>query len=465
MVSARHFARNIVFFVVGSATLAVAGTSASAPPLDAADDAIASVYQGYTGVLGQPKGGVVKNWFGAGAYQLYEKGAIYWSAVDGARVVAGHFYTQYLKSGGPSGIFGRPITDMISLYDGVGQVQKYRRGTLIRRSTASTYMTQLLAVDTLVDLPIPVNQSWKVIQANGLAKDDSHNGGFAYCYDLVPADGTKEKVAIHAAATARVVLAQDSLPSGKTNQGNVVVQALGPGRYASYLHLAPGSWMANFGKNKVTLPGNPWPNRPTAPAGSVIGWMGDTGTDVNNHHLHFCVTTAPDRGGFAPFESVPVAFRNIEVSNDGKVWNAVAAATPVAGQFVRHAGFAGAAKIGLNDPLAKGRVNGSITLAGAPTLPIGGKIVIDLVAAWDEPVASVDVPITAANPAGPWTYDILAVPAARYLSVAARYSGPVTPALGGAHGSTGRAIVPSNGTKSGWNVTITAEKPNSPYIG
>jgi hypothetical protein len=49
----------------------------------------------------------------------------------------------------------------------------------------------------------------------------------------------------------------------------------------------------------------------------VLAAMGDTGADVGAYHLHFCVTTAPDRG-YTPFESAPVSFRNYE--NVGQLW-------------------------------------------------------------------------------------------------------------------------------------------------
>ena len=59
----------------------------------------------------------------------------------------------------------------------------------------------------------------------------------------------------------------------------------------------------------------------------VLAAVGDTGTEVGNYHLHFCVTTAPDRRGYKPFESVPVSFRNYEVSDPlGLVWTDVARA-------------------------------------------------------------------------------------------------------------------------------------------
>src|SRR4029450_5523496 len=86
--------------------------------------------------------------------------------------------------------------------------------------------------------------------------------------------------------------------------------------------------------------------RPSASTGAVLATVGDTGTDVGNYHLHFCVTTAPDRPGYKPFESVPVSFRNYEVSDPlGIIWTDVAQGVPRRNQRLRRKGTQGPAAI------------------------------------------------------------------------------------------------------------------------
>jgi hypothetical protein len=333
------------------------------------------------------------------------------------------------------------------------------------RDPKTQFPSVLMADDTIVDLPVPVNEIWKITQANAITSDDSHAGAFAYCYDMVRQDNQQINVNIPAAATGRLVYIEENLPSGKTNSGNVVVQALGRGRYASYLHLAKGSYRETFGKNKVVLPGNPWPDRPIAPAGAVIGKMGDTGTGINNHHLHFCVTTAPDRQAFSPFESVPVAFRNFQVSGDGKLWTSIAVGTPVAGLLVRHASFSGPAKIGINNALSSGSVSGTINLSGTPKLPAGGKIVIDVISYWGEPIMTIDQPIFGNNLTGPWAYSFGGVPVGNNMKLSARYIGPPIPGISAVRGTSSLGAVPPGGVKDKWLIQMIAEKPNQPYIG
>jgi hypothetical protein len=64
--------------------------------------------------------------------------------------------------------------------------------------------------------------------------------------------------------------------------------------------------------------------------------MGDTGANAGAYHLHFCVTTKPDRPQFKPFESVPVAFRNYSYSPaSGLAWVKVATGVPRQGYWLR----------------------------------------------------------------------------------------------------------------------------------
>ena len=71
----------------------------------------------------------------------------------------------------------------------------------------------------------------------------------------------------------------------------VVVQRLGEGRYVSYLHLARGGYTKRtFKGGGISLPPQQSGGKMFA-NGAILGEIGV------NDHLHFCVTTQPDRPG------------------------------------------------------------------------------------------------------------------------------------------------------------------------
>src|SRR5436853_94143 len=83
-------------------------------------------------------------------------------------------------------------------------------------------------------------------ETNAVTPSDSHGNQFAYCWDLNPALLASKGRPVVATATARIVDVDENFPSGNGNIGNVVIQRYGEGRYASYLHLAKGSYTSAF---------------------------------------------------------------------------------------------------------------------------------------------------------------------------------------------------------------------------
>ena len=287
----------------------------------------------------------------------------------------------------------------------------------------------------MVDFPFPLGEAWIIGQTNSVDDDkDSHIGKWAYCWDINFANGGSGGKPFVAAATSRIVYVEDGLPSGGGNAGNVVVQRFGEGRYGAYLHTGKGSYKKQFAPNTLLLPqALGWTMRPQPKSGTPLGEVGDTGTALNNHHMHFCVTTAPDRGAFGSYESVPVAFRNYSVSTDqGKTWTFVPVGVPRSGQWVRRSNarlqspvrVAGVPHVtsGVH-VISHGTVKGEIVAGdGKPTGP--GKLTITVFSAWGEPLRAVTMDVPAGNLTGPWKFQIDNVPAYENLKVTATYSGP-----------------------------------------
>jgi hypothetical protein len=155
-------------------------------------------------------------------------------------------------------------------------------------------------------------------------------------------------------------------------------------------------------------------------SGTVLAEVGDTGAAVGAFHLHFCVTTKPDVGPFAPFESVPVAFRNYSVSsNEGRSWTFVAAGVPRRGDWVRREVRPGpsAPRINLDaHTINFGTVRGQLAVEGGQPLTAGDKITVKVESLWGEPLAQHAMTIPGAS-AGPWSYELAKVPAFNNLKI------------------------------------------------
>ena len=155
---------------------------------------------------------------------------------------------------------------------------------------------------------------------------------------------------------------------------------------------------------------------------------GDVGAAAGAYHIHYCITTAPDLGGFKPFESVPFAFRNYDVSNDGSTWTAVAVGVPKNGQWVRRKQAGGAATVTAGvDVLNFGVVDGKVTLPPGSTAAVGGSVHVAVMSAWGEPLASTTIAVNALTVNGPWSFKFNKVPNYKAVKVTATYDGQITP--------------------------------------
>nr|WP_255346444.1 hypothetical protein [Asticcacaulis sp. YBE204] len=309
------------------------------------------------------------------------------------------------------------MSDEIDTYDGLAKVSKFEGGQLTWRPWTNK-VTAALTTDLQVDLPFSSGEKWRVVQANGYILDDpkttanegdSHQAKWVYCYDLVAVSPTVTKGAkFTASATGTIVLAIQGNANDDSVNANVVVQSLGLGRYASSLHVQQNSYSNTFGNGKPALTvATPWLDRPVAKSGDAIATVGRTGT--GGEHIHYCVTTTPDNAAYAPFESVPFAFRNYEVAtNDtGTTWKSVAVGRPIRGSILRKgtATPTGLPKVKLSaakDLLHFGDVSGTVTLPAGKTLSTG-KVKVTAFSSWGEPLEAVYATGTGA---GPFTYKL-----------------------------------------------------------
>ena len=322
---------------------------------------------GAAGFLGQPTIAETSTPDAVGRFRHYEGGSIYWHPRTGAHEVHGLIRQRWAELSWELGYLGYPVTDEINTVDGAGRVSRFEGGELIWNEKTNA-VREVKASDLVVELPFPAGESWAVTQAHGVEGIDpaSHFNRFAYCWDFVRVGGSSG-MPFTAVANGKIVHADDSYGSGSANPGNVVVQRLGPSRYASYLHGQAGSYSTHFGTGSLFLPqAMPWSNRPSASTGAVLATMGDTGADVGAYHLHFCVTTAPDRPGYKPFESVPVSFRNYEMREKASfLFTDVAQGVPRVGQQLRRKGTQGPAAINASAaPNGFGVVTAAVKLVG-----------------------------------------------------------------------------------------------------
>jgi hypothetical protein len=173
---------------------------------------------------------------------------------------------------------------------------------------------------------------------------------------------------------------------------NVISQRLGPGRYLSYMHLLEGSYSQVYAKGQLFLPQTlPWEDRPSAKDGNALAHTGDVGAAWGAYHVHYCVTTAPDRPNFAPFESVPVSFRNYSSSDDGgSHWTYHAVGVPKQGELLRREAVkpgepASPQVNAAAQVLNYGTVSATIDYSGGP-LGTGGVMTAVLMSSWGEPL-------------------------------------------------------------------------------
>ena len=389
---------------------------------------------------------------GVGKYRHYQGGSIYWSPTTGAHEVHGLIRNRWAELGWEKSWLGYPMTDEINMYDGEGRVTKFEGGELIWRK-ATNAVSDVRSTDLVVDLPSKQGEPWTIIQANA-ATTGSHQGPWVYCYDMIwngdqPKTKGRELVS---SASARVVLVED----GNTGsaKSNVIVQKLGTGRYASTLHIQQGSWGdINDVQGDVNfLPqALPWNLRPVPASGKVMAKTGDVGAGTGAFHIHYCITTAPDRDAAKPFESVPFAFRNYDVSDDGgKTWKAVSVGVPKDGQWVRRNAAGGAAKVTAGvDVLNFGEVQATVNLPAGSKATAGGSVAVAVMSSWGEPLASATIAVTAANVNGPFKTTFSKVPNYKGVKLTASYSGTLTPDANVVAGESASFDVKANQSKAG----------------
>jgi len=184
-------------------------------------------------------------------------------------------------------------------------------------NSADAALIPLQTLQQPMDLPFQPGEEWVTGQAwDG---EGSHNGLAAFCWDLTRRQGGTDGVSVYAAAPGKVEVVRESAPSGEDEYANHVDIKQAENEYASYIHLK---------QNSVPVAEDAWVTQ-----GREIGKSGDTGTPVNNFHLHFAVSDKPDRTD--GFVTIPVAFSDYEVDTGSATWTSVARGAPKSGDIIR----------------------------------------------------------------------------------------------------------------------------------
>ena len=379
---------------------------------------------------------------GVGKYRHYAGGSIYWHPETGPHAVRGLIRQKWADLGWEQSFLGYPLTDEIDTATGAGKVSKFQGGELIWRAVTNQ-VAVVRSTDLVLDWPFPVGEAWEVLKTNS----DHHGGAWAHCLDMILAgkqdEATRSQLSagrpFTAAAEAKLAwVAEDPARPGP---GNIMVQRVSEGRYVSYLHHAAGSYAKRFGGAspgaRFAFPQlSPWAARPIAHAGKPLAEIGDSGMAEGSFHMHFCVTTKPDRPEFGPFESVPVAFRNYSSSTDqGATWTYVEQGVPTLHAWIRReAAKADGAPLHVNPaalPIDLGSVVGTIAPPASAGKPAAaGKLTVTATSEWGEPLRSVVVDVPASGLSGPWKYELHNVPSFDGVVVTASWAGSWTAPVG-----------------------------------
>ena len=357
---------------------------------------------------------------GAGSFRHYQQGSIYFHPATGAHEVHGLIRQKWAALGWELSPLGYPMTDEIDLFDGSGKVSKFQGGEILWKSKTNA-VSVVQGTDLRIDVPFPAGTVWHVIAAN----NDHHVDAWAYCWDFNLHTGATVGAPFASVADAPVMFVDEKW-NGE-GPDSVVVQRLGEGKYVSYLHLAQGAYTKHTASGGgIALPPQQTGGKSFA-NGATLGVIGVL------DHLHFCITTQPDRPEFLPFESVPFVFRNYSVSNDeGKSWTSVPVGLPAVGQWIRRdppkSGSTPKAQVKSSSAvISRGTVKVRV-LAGDGKPTGKGHLTVRLVAPWNEVLKTKvhEIPASALN--GPWDITFTNVPAYKGLKARVEYKGPWNPA-------------------------------------
>jgi hypothetical protein len=96
--------------------------------LPAATEAIAAKVAGLGGQLGAPTGGITHS--GISFTQVLERGQVFWHPETGAVVLYGAILDRYRELGGPEGVLGYPLNDETGAADGAGRFNRFEHGAV-----------------------------------------------------------------------------------------------------------------------------------------------------------------------------------------------------------------------------------------------------------------------------------------------------------------------------------------------
>ena len=238
-------------------------------------------------------------------------------------------------------------------------------------------------------------------------------------------------------ANGRLVHVDDSYGSGDDNPGNVIVQRLGPSRYASYLHGKAGSYIDPLRCGVALRAAG------AAMEHSSVGFdrrgAGGNGRyrrrrgRLPSAFLRHDGARSPRLQAIRVGAGVVPQLRNVE-----QPWlplDSVANGVPRAGQRLRRQGTQGSAAINFGAaPNGFGALTAVVKLAGPGRPASNGVITLTVMSAWGEALKSQTLSVGNTS-VGPWMATITGVPAYKGLKVVATYSGAWNiPTCGGSIG-------------------------------
>lgn len=127
----QHFERGSVYYSPASGTHMVLGVMR---------DKWAAVGWENAPQLGYPVADVACGIVGGGCYQLFQRGAIYYSPASGTHYVSGPIRDKWYRTGTEWGTLGYPITDVSCGLVGAGCYQHFERGSVYTAPATGTHM-------------------------------------------------------------------------------------------------------------------------------------------------------------------------------------------------------------------------------------------------------------------------------------------------------------------------------------
>jgi uncharacterized protein with LGFP repeats len=92
--------------------------------------------------LGFPAGDVTATADGKGSFQTFQKGSVFWSPATGARAVLSPVLALWTAMGAEQGTLGYPTSGTAATGDGAGRYQHFQKGSIFWSSATGAHAVQ-----------------------------------------------------------------------------------------------------------------------------------------------------------------------------------------------------------------------------------------------------------------------------------------------------------------------------------